>query len=112
MMTWVSPRSGMASRGTVAIAHHPAMQATATTAKTSGLLRTENSTMRSITSDASAIGCGVVLRLLLERRLASGRAEVVRDSVIRDGVSRGGRRRHVDYLAALRVGHPTGRRPH
>jgi hypothetical protein len=48
MITWVSPRSGMASRETRCIDHQPAMAATATTVKTMILFLTEKSMMRLI----------------------------------------------------------------
>src|SRR5260370_18430948 len=47
-MTWVSLRSGVASSGTVVIAHQPATHAAATTAQTRILLLTEKSMIRLI----------------------------------------------------------------
>ena len=59
MMTCVSLRSGMASRGTVTIAHHPAMQATAMTASIASLCSTEKSMIRLIIRVSLALAGGV-----------------------------------------------------
>src|SRR3974377_1118432 len=48
MMTWVSLRSGVASRGMVTLAHQPATQAPAMAANTASLCLTEKSMILSI----------------------------------------------------------------
>ncbi len=57
-MTWVSLRSGVASRGSVTIAHHPAMQARAMVANTASLCSTEKSMIRLIIMAVSLAPAG------------------------------------------------------
>src|SRR5205823_10334902 len=81
MMTCVSLKSGVASRGSVIIDHHPTKQANAIAASTRALCLTEMSMMRLIMAGVRRIQGQIMRRLLLEILLAALRAEVIRGAI-------------------------------
>src|SRR5512137_1669927 len=85
MMTWVSERSGMASRGTFLSDHQPAAQAMATRANTKNLLFTEKSMMRLIIAFHRL--CCVASGVPVEFLFALGRREVVGLALVDAGSS-------------------------
>src|ERR1700687_5355837 len=88
MMTWVSLRSGVASSGTVIIAHQPTRQPPTPRAQTRSLFSTEKSMMWLIMAGSLMAGRQIPLGILLKLVLATLRTEGVGRSAIRRGVAR------------------------
>src|SRR5437899_1966485 len=109
MMTCVSLRSGVASRGKVTIAYHPPMQARANKDKTASLCFTEKSMTRLIIVPSLALA-GKAAGVALKGLFAAGRAEVVRGALIGERVADGCRFHRIHGHAAVRILHAGCRR--
>src|SRR5258708_1525922 len=104
MMTCVSLRSGVASRGSVTIAHHPATQATAIMDKTASLFFTEKSItllIMVLSPAPSGEGRGIVP----DRLFAPLGRGVVRGVAINESVVGSSYPGWIQKLAAHRIAH-------
>src|SRR5579864_440404 len=110
MMTCVSLRSGIASRGNACMDHQPPMQANAVQTRTRSLCFTEKSMMRLIMTGPRGIQCGIGLPLRAELFFASLGAKIIGDAIARESIAFSHGPRAIGLHAAGRIVNLAGHR--